>query len=60
MKQLSCLSPGKFEYVINRMQDISIDPISFITSRIQFNRVAEQFITLTSDPDNIKTIIEFT
>lgn len=49
-----------FEYVIDRMQDNTIDPASFITSRISFDETADQFQKITSDTHNIKTLIEFT
>jgi threonine dehydrogenase-like Zn-dependent dehydrogenase len=47
-----------FEYVMDRMQDGHIDPVSFITSRLSFEEAASRFTTVTSDPGNIKTVIE--
>jgi threonine dehydrogenase-like Zn-dependent dehydrogenase len=48
-----------FEYVISCIKEGKLYPASFITSRLKFPQVADQFRNIVTDPTNIKTMIEF-
>ncbi len=48
-----------FEYVISCIRDRKLFPSSFITSRLKFSEVADRFSNTVSDPNNIKTMIQF-
>lgn len=48
-----------FKLVMDCIQEGRIDPNTFITSRLSFTDVAEQFTKTVSEPSNIKTIIAF-
>jgi 2-desacetyl-2-hydroxyethyl bacteriochlorophyllide A dehydrogenase len=48
-----------FEYVISCIREEKLFPSSFITSRLNFSEVAELFSNKVSDPNNIKTMIQF-
>ncbi|HLO80753.1 MAG TPA: zinc-binding alcohol dehydrogenase family protein [Chitinophagaceae bacterium] len=48
-----------FEYVISCIREEKLFPSSFITSRLNFSQVADLFSNTVSDPNNIKTMIQF-
>ncbi|HSF46045.1 MAG TPA: zinc-binding alcohol dehydrogenase family protein [Chitinophagaceae bacterium] len=48
-----------FEYVISCIRTGKLHPASFITSRLKFPEVADNFRSTVSNSANIKTIIEF-
>jgi 2-desacetyl-2-hydroxyethyl bacteriochlorophyllide A dehydrogenase len=48
-----------FEYVISCIREEKLFPSSFITSRLNFSEVAGLFRDKVSDPNNIKTMIQF-